>query len=144
MLIGYDGLAVNFGTSATAYIGSESTTINYGNYGLQISSSGVKRLVGGEWKGINRLKIRSFSVSTALGEDDDFLIFQGQENSTLTLGTGESGRIIYVKDRGSGRLTLQGTIYRQNDRNSSSSVDLSDTMVFLISDGVSWYMGYCG
>lgn len=144
MLIGYDGLAVNFGTSATAYIGTESTTINYGNYGLQISPSGVKRLVGGEWKGINRLKIKTFSASTELGENDDFLIFQGSGNSTLTLGTGESGRIIYVKDRGSGRLTIQGTIYKQNDRSSSSSVDLGDTMVFLISDGVAWYMGYCG
>lgn len=144
MLIGYDGLAVNFGTSATAYIGSESTTINYGNYGLQISPSGLKRWAGDEWLGINRLKVKSFSANYTLGEYDDFLIFQGSGNSTLTLGTGESGRIIYVKDRGSGRLTLQGTIYRQNDRNSSSSVDLSDTMVFLISDGVSWYMGYCG
>ena len=56
MLIGYDGLAVNFGTSATAYIGTESTTINYGNYGLQISPSGLKRLVGGNWIGINNLK----------------------------------------------------------------------------------------
>lgn len=144
MLIGYDGLAVNFGTSATAYIGTESTTINYGNYGLQISPSGLKRLVGGNWIGINNLKIRNFSASTELGENDDFLIFQGSGNSTLTLRTGESGRIIYVKDIGSGRLTLQGTIYKQNDRSSSSSVDLGDTMVFLISDGVAWYLGYCG
>lgn len=144
MLIGYDGLAVNFGTSATAYIGTESTTINYGNYGLQISPNGLKRLVGNEWIGINRLKVKSFSTSYTLGENDEFLIFQGSGNSTLTLGTGESGRIIYVKDRGSGTLNISGTIYRQNDRNSSSSVSLGDTMVFFISDGVSWYMGYCG
>lgn len=144
MLIGYDGLAVNFGTSATAYIGTESTTINYGNYGLQISSNGLKRLVDGNWLGINNLKIRTFSVNYTLADTDDFLIYQGTTNSTLTLGTGESGRIIYVKDRGSGRLTLSGTIYKQNERSSSSSVDLSDTMVFLISDGVAWYLGYCG
>lgn len=144
MLIGYDGLAVNFGTSATAYIGTESTTINYGNYGLQISSNGLKRLVDGNWLGINNLKIRTFSVNYTLADTDDFLIFQGSVNSTLTLGTGESGRIIYVKDRGSGRLTLSGTIYKQNERSSSSSVDLSDTMVLLISDGVAWYLGYCG
>ena len=144
MLIGYDGLAVNFGTSATAYIGTESTTINYGNYGLQISPSGLKRLVGGNWIGINRLKVRTFSSSTELGENDEFLIFQGSGNNILTLGSGENGRIIYVKDRGSGRLTLQGTIYKQNERNSSSSVDLGDTMVFLISDGAARYLGYCG
>lgn len=144
MLIGYDGLAVNFGTSATAYFGVNNTTFYYGNQGLRISSNGVQRWTGSEWLGINNLKKRTFSSSTELEENDDFLIYQGTTNSTLTLGTGEAGRKIYVKDRGSGRLTLSGTIYKQNERSSSSSVDLSDTMVFLISDGVAWYLGYCG
>ena len=30
MLIGYDGLAVNFGNSKTAYFGAEGATIKYG------------------------------------------------------------------------------------------------------------------
>ena len=32
MLIGYDGLAVNFGNNKTAYISAEEAIFNYGNY----------------------------------------------------------------------------------------------------------------
>lgn len=143
MLIGYDGLAINFGTSATAYLGAESSTFYYGNYGLQISSSGIKRWTGSSWKSIFEKNIKTFSANYTLQDEDDFLIFQGTANTTLHLGTAEEGRIIYVKDRGSGRLTLEGTIYAQNSRSTTTSIDLSDTMVFLIYFG-GWHLGYCG
>jgi hypothetical protein len=32
MLIGYDGLAVNFGNNKTAYISAEGAIFNYGDY----------------------------------------------------------------------------------------------------------------
>ena len=145
MLIGYDGVAINFGTSATAYMGAESTTFNYGNYGLQVSSSGVKRLVGGNWMDLGRLKVSTFSTNYTLGANDDFLIFQGSSNTTLTLGNATQGRIIYVKDRGNARLTLSGTIYAQDSRTSSNSYTVGDDrMIYLIGDGNAWYLGYCG
>lgn len=145
MLIGYDGMAINFGTSATAYMGAESTTFYYGNYGLQISNNGLKKWNGSNWIGLNDLNVKTFSTSYTLADSDDFLIFQGSSSCTLTLGNGvRTGRKIYVKDRGSGSLTLSGTIYKQNDRSSSNSVSLSDTMVFLIWDGSAWNLGYCG
>lgn len=46
MLIGYDGLAVNYGNNKTAYIGSEGTYLKYGNYGLKVSESGLQKYVG--------------------------------------------------------------------------------------------------
>ena len=145
MLIGYDGLGINFGTSATAYMGAESTTFFYGDNGLRISSSGLQRWNGSSWIGINDLTIRNFNTNYTLTNTDDFLIFQGTGNSTLTLGNGgRVGRKIYVKDRGSGRLTLSGTIYTQNSRTTTDSVSLGDTMVFLIWDGSAWNLGYCG
>lgn len=145
MLIGYDGMAINFGTSATAYMGAESTTFYYGNYGLQISNAGLKKWNGSNWIGLNDLNVKTFSTSYTLADSDDFLIFQGTSSTTLTLGNGgRKGRKIYVKDRGSGGLTLSGTIYKQNDRSSSNSVSMSDTMVFLIWDGSAWNLGYCG
>lgn len=146
MLIGYDGLAVNFGTSATAYIGAESTTINYGNYGLQISSSGVKRLVGnGVWRSLNCLNITPITSNYTLTEDDEFILYTGNAGATITLGSGwETGRMIYVKDRGRGGVTLNGNIYRQNSASASTSYSIDDTMVFLIWDGSAWNLGYCG
>ena len=42
MLIGNDGIAVNFGTTATAYIGAEGTTIQYSDTtGFRVNSQGV-------------------------------------------------------------------------------------------------------
>lgn len=49
MLIGYDGIAANFGNNKTVYIGKEETTIKYGNYGLSITSSGIKKYNGSNW-----------------------------------------------------------------------------------------------
>lgn len=145
MLIGYDGLAINFGTSSTAYMGAEGTTFFYGNNGLRISSSGLQKWNGSNWIGIHDESVKTFTTNYTLADTDDFLIYTGSSNTTLTLGNGlRQGRKIYVKDRGSGRLTLSGTIYTQNSRSSTNSVDLSDTMVFLIWDGSAWNLGYCG
>lgn len=44
MLIGYDGLAVNFGNNKTAYISAEEAIFNYGNYQLKIDSNGISKL----------------------------------------------------------------------------------------------------
>ena len=50
MLIGNDGLAVNFGSRSTAYIGAESTTLRYGQYGLKIDASdGIQVFNGVYW-----------------------------------------------------------------------------------------------
>ena len=147
MLIGYDGLAVNFGTSATAYFGVNNTTFYYGNHGLRISSNGVQRWTGSEWLGLDQVNVKIFSSNYTLGDNDEFLIYTGTSSSALTLGTGHrKGRKIYIKDRGSGSLLLGGggNIYKQNERSASTTVSLSDTMVFLIWDGSAWNLGYCG
>lgn len=44
MLIGYDGLAVNFGNNKTAYISAEGAIFNYGDYQLKIDSNGISKL----------------------------------------------------------------------------------------------------
>ena len=150
MLIGYDGVAINFGTSATAYMGAESTTFSYGNYGLQISNTGVKRWTGTEWLGIDQLNVKTYSSSNSnvtLGDTDEFLIFTGAGTNYLTLGTGHrKGRKIYVKDRGSGTVAIGGggDIYAQNSNSPSASISINNTMIFLIWDGSAWNLGYCG
>lgn len=49
MLIGNDGLAVNFGSTKNVYIGAESTTLKYGQYGFKISSNGIDVTTGTYW-----------------------------------------------------------------------------------------------
>lgn len=50
MLIGNDGLAVNFGSTKNVYIGAESTTLRYGQYGFKVDATdGVQIFNGVYW-----------------------------------------------------------------------------------------------
>jgi hypothetical protein len=42
MLIGYDGIAINFGDTNHVYIGKDKCVFKYGNYGIEISKDGIK------------------------------------------------------------------------------------------------------
>ena len=44
MLIGYDGIAINFGSNKSAFIGSEAAIFNYGDYQLKVSDKGISKL----------------------------------------------------------------------------------------------------
>lgn len=147
MLIGYDGLAVNFGTSATAYIGAESTTIKYGQHGIKVSSSGLQKWNGSNWVGINNKKVKTITTDYTLTNDDDLIVYNSGIQRTLTLpSTLEVGKTVYVKKLGSTNLRLQSStanIYAQNSTSGASTATVS-TFVFLTWDGSHWLIGYVG
>lgn len=147
MLIGYDGLAVNFGTSATAYFGAESTTIKYGQHGIKISNSGLQKWNGSNWVGINNKKITTMSTDATLTNDDDLIVYNSTIQRTLTLpSTLEVGKTVYIKKLGSTNLRLQSStanIYAQNSTSGASAATVS-TFVFLTWDGSHWLIGYVG
>ena len=147
MLIGYDGLAVNFGTSATAYIGTESTTIKYGQNGIKVSSDGLKKWNGTSWVGINNKKVITMTQNYTLTNDDDLIVYNSATQRTLTLpSTLEVGKMVYIKKLGSTNLKLQSNssnIYVQNSTTGTNTTTVS-TFVFLIWDGSRWLLGYVG
>ena len=147
MLIGYDGLAVNFGTSATAYIGAESTTIKYGQHGIKVSSSGLQKWNGSNWVGINNKKVKTITTDYTLTNDDDLIVYNSGIQRTLTLpSTLEVGKTVYIKKLGSTNLRLQSStanIYAQNSTSGASTATVS-TFVFLTWDGSHWLIGYVG
>lgn len=147
MLIGYDGLAVNFGTSATAYFGAESTTIKYGHHGIKISNSGLQKWNGSNWVGINNKRITTMSTDATLTNDDDLIVYNSGTQRTLTLpSTLEVGKTVYIKKLGSTNLRLQSStanIYAQNSTSGASTATVS-TFVFLTWDGSHWLIGYVG
>ena len=148
MLIGYDGLAVNFGNQKTAFFSGDNTIIQYGNYGFKVSTSGLQKWNGTSWVGLNNKNIKTISSNYTLTEADDFIIFNGSSSdATLTLPINLSmGKMIYVKDIGANQLTVScaGRIYQQSSRSLSDSVSFSDRMHFFIWNGNYWFMGYCG
>lgn len=147
MLIGYDGLAVNFGTSATAYFGAESTTIKYDHHGIKISNSGLQKWNGSNWVGINNKRITTMSTDATLTNDDDLIVYNSTIQRTLTLpSTLEVGKTVYIKKLGSTNLRLQSStanIYAQNSTSGASTATVS-TFVFLTWDGSHWLIGYVG
>lgn len=105
MLIGYDGLAVNFGNNKTAYFGAESATIKYGNQGLRINGDGIKKLNpngGGQWTNLGTQKVTVLPNSDyTLADDDEFLIAKSNYTADHRLYLPSStyaGRQIFVKD----------------------------------------------
>lgn len=146
MLIGYDGLAVNFGTSATAYIGAESTTIKYGNYGVKVSSSGLQQWNGSNWVGINnRRKVTTMTANYTLTNDDDLILYNSSTQRTLTLpSTLEVGKTVYIKKLGSTTLKIQSSstnIYLPTATSGVNNTTLTN-YICLTWDGSRWLVGY--
>ena len=105
MLIGYDGLAVNFGNNKTAYIGKNETTIRYGNNALKVSEAGLQKLDpngSGNWCALDTKKIKILTADYTLESDVDFIVLAASgTNRTVTFpSTAVTGRTVYVKDRG--------------------------------------------
>ena len=146
MLIGYDGLAVNFGTSATAYIGTTETTIKYGNYGVKVSANGLQQWNGSNWVGINnRRKVTTMTANYTLTNDDDLIIYNSSTQRTLTLtNTLEVGKTVYIKRIGSTTLKIQSSgtnIYLPNSTTAVNNTTLTN-YTCLTWDGSRWLVGY--
>ena len=147
MLIGYDGLAVNFGTSATAYIGTDSTTIKYGQHGIKVSNNGLQKWNGSSWVGINSKKVITMTTDQTLTNEVDLIVYNSATQRTLTLPNNlEVGKTVYIKKLGSTNLKLQSSssnIYVQNSTTGTNTTTVS-TFVFLVWDGSHWLLGYVG
>ena len=145
MLIGYDGLAVNFGTSATAYIGAESTTIKYGQHGIKVSSSGLQKWNGSNWVGINNKKVKTITTDYTLTNDDDLIVYNSGTQRTLTLpNTLDVGKTVYIKRIGSTQLKVQSStanIYTPTATTGANNATLNN-YTCLTWDGSRWLIGF--
>jgi hypothetical protein len=145
MLIGYDGLAVNFGTSATAYFGAESTTIKYGQHGIKISNSGLQKWNGSNWVGINNKKVKTITTDYTLTNDDDLIVYNSGTQRTLTLpSTLEVGKTVYIKRIGSTQLKVQSSttnIYTPTATTGANNATLNN-YTCLTWDGSRWLIGF--
>lgn len=145
MLIGYDGLAMNFGTSATAYIGAESTTIKYGQYGIKISNSGLQKWNGSNWVDIFKKTVKNITTNYTLTNDDDLIIYNSATQRTLTLpNTLDVGKTVYIKRIGSTQLKVQSSttnIYTPTATTGANNATLNN-YTCLTWDGSRWLIGF--
>ena len=160
-LIGYDGIGSNFGTNSNVYFGSEGSYFRYGNYGINISNNGIKKLVGNSWLPLNYLNVVRTSNSTYnLGDSDkqqiEMLVTTSSSSQTIILPKPSTciGRRIYIKCNGSGSpkvycdSTGNTTKYfvspTSNYNDILSFTDFGSPLRVFISDGTYWQVGYQG
>ena len=154
MLIGYDGIGVNFGNNKTAYIGKAETTIRYGNHALKVDETGVKKLdpnSSGSWVNLNSLKIYTMTSDYTLEDDVDMVLLSANgANRTLTLPSNAvKGRMVYVKDRGNNAsisVKCAGTnrMMAANAYNPTDTIAVNNVAEFFVYDGYYWLQFYCG
>lgn len=152
MLIGYDGLAVNFGNSKTAYFGAEGATIKYGTQGLQINSDGIKKLNpngGGQWTNLSTQKVTILPNSDYnLADADEFLIAKTytSDHKLYLPSTAYIGRKIYVKDYSGYTIQVycSGHLISQNSTSTTNQINVNNVAGMFIFDGTNWCYFYCG
>lgn len=158
-LIGYDGIASNFGNNNTVFFGQEGTYIRYtDNNVLRVSNKGIQKYAGSaadgyatEWTPINGCSVRRItSTPQSLKQNDDLITYSNTGNYVFYLGYpgGDNiGRKVYMRAKAAkvnvtvyGRPSNGSGSYIMNTDNNatSESVSLSDDMNGFISDGIHW------
>lgn len=172
-LIGYDGMAMNFGNQKTVYFGSDGAYISYGNNRLKIDANGVYKF-GGEKQLEPQYMNKGEGVDTAysryntdytplnacvtrtivgygttyLQPNDELILFGTVAGTTiLQLPTPSKniGRKIYVKKVMDGSTCqIKGTIRRPNNKDMIDTLNLDGCSYMFICDGTAWSNFYCG
>ena len=151
MLIGYDGIAANFGNNKTVYIGKNESTFRYGIYGLRISNNGIQQLDPNnhtQWTNIGTKLIQPITSNTTVADIADMCVKNVTGTYNVTLPTSSvKGRTVYFKNTAQGSLVVVNPNNRLIPANSSSqttSITLGNNACFFIFDGTYWLQFYCG
>lgn len=168
-LIGYDGVAMNFGNQKTVYFGNEGAYISYGNKRLKIDSTGIYKYGGvvslqpstmtegdgtdsaysrylTEYAPINGCVVRQLVTfgTSYLQPNDEFILFagvSGEQILQLPTPSQNKGRQIYIKRiSDGGTYTLKGTMMPANQNGEITTFNVGTVSQMLICDGTHWIL----
>lgn len=156
-LIGYDGIATNFGTNANVYFGTDGAYMKYGNNGLAVTTSGITKWNGSNWIPLNYLNVvRTSSTNYTIPDNVDMVVTTGSadQNVIFPYPSSCTGRVIYVKRNAGGDIkiwcnstsTTSGNYFlRPGDWGDYETTFWQDSPLNMyISDGQHWIRGYQG
>ena len=133
----------SFGT--TDYAVGLKLLCNSIGYGKAIDSTGNVRLIArqGEWIIVHGLSLNSRTVTSSANiyTNDDIIIANSSNDITLYLSNASSpGKMIYIKRKGTGKVTVKGNIICQDVNTMVTSLDITDypPRLFIYHGGV-WY-----
>ena len=93
MLIGYDGLAINFGNNKSVYIGKDEFTANYGGHEIRITSDGIFKRNG-----------RNVHVVSGAGTRDSPVPYTVEEPVDTVLCISNCANVIFPKNPYEGQV----------------------------------------
>lgn len=155
-LIGYDGIATNFGTNANVYFGTDGAYMKYGNNGLAVTTSGLTKWDGTNWIPLNYLNVvKTTSTAYTATNNEDLIVTQNSslQNILLPYPSTCAGRVVYIKRNADGNVIVRcnsvgntTAYFLQADQGNSYAVYINQGSAFCmyISDGSHWIQGYMG
>lgn len=150
MLIGYDGLGVNFGNNKTAFIGKEETVVRYGNNAIRITDNGLQKLDGTIWTYLFNKKVKAITSDYILEDNIDMIVINSNTvsgNINITLPSNAvTGREVYIRCYGQNAnihiKNNDGKLVNKSGRNKTTSMDTNCFSTIMIFDGINWVQIY--
>lgn len=145
-LLGYDGMGINFGTSANVYFNKDNAVFRYGNYGLRINSLGIDKYYSGEWIPMEYQRLYYYN-GTNLQMTNEYDVVVTTNSNTVSIKLPSfptAGKQVWIRKNGSGNINVTA------DRNmrsgysgtvSSYQVNNAKLCCFLF-DGYEWLINY--
>lgn len=145
-LLGFDGMGINFGTSANVYFNKDNAVFRYGNYGLRINSLGIDKYYSGEWIPMEYQRLYYYNgTSLQMTNDYDVVVTTNSNTVSIQLPSFPTeGKQVWIRKNGSGNINVTA------DRNmrsgysgtvSSYQVNNAKLCCFLF-DGHEWLINY--
>lgn len=83
---------------------------------------------------------RTLSTNTTLSSTDGFVFATGTITLTLPSAIGLNGKTYYVKNVGSGIITIQTTAGQTIDGSSNAIIEFQNTLIGLVSNNANWFI----
>lgn len=101
MLIGYDGIAVNFGTNKSVYIGKEGLIANYGAHEIKITSDGIYKRNGRNTHTIIGAGTINSPIRYTIEEPVDTVLCLAANSMVIFPANPYEGQVIKIFDKSS-------------------------------------------
>lgn len=156
---------VNYGDSMAYIRGDGRTALSISTYGYDNNTKGIYVICNASSYGyaieshgnalirarhtenvvINGLCVNARHITNSIDTNDDFVIFTNSSSVSVSMPRAEIGKVLYVKKRGRGGVTLTGTFVKPNQNVTQTNYTLSDATVMFIKDpNGHWNIFFCG
>ena len=99
MLIGYDGLAINFGNNKSVYIGKDEFTANYSGHEIRITSDGIFKRNGRNVHVVSGAGTRDSPVSYTVEEPVDTVLCISNYANVIFPKNPYEGQVLKIFDK---------------------------------------------